>query len=279
MLFERAPQSTAAASTMHHDAISAAADLLWRHWTASTRIPELPEACRPSDRRDGYAIQRALTALSAQPVVGWKIAATSLAGQRHIGVDGPLGGSLLADRILTSGASGGSISLDGNHMRVAEAEFAFRFGRPLPPREEPYGRDEVLEAVKGLHPTIEIPDSRYDDFARVGAPQLIADNACASWLLVGAVVAADWRRHDLASHTVETFINGRPAATGSGSNVLGDPRAALTWMANELRVYGGGVRVGDLVTTGTCIAPVAIAPGDSFRADFGEFGALEVQLR
>jgi len=260
---------------MHHAAISAAADILWRHWTASTRIPQLPEACRPSDRRDGYAIQHALAARSGQPVVGWKIAATSLAGQRHIGVDGPLGGSLLADRILASGAS---IPLDGNNMRVAEAEFAFRFGRPLSTREEPYGLDEVLQAVESLHPTIEIPDSRYDDFARVGAPQLIADNACASWLLVGAAVASDWRTHDLASHIVHTFLNGTPAATGSGSNVLGDPRLALTWMANELRVYGGGMRAGDLVTTGTCIAPIAIAPGDRFRADFGELGALEVQL-
>jgi 2-keto-4-pentenoate hydratase len=261
---------------MHHDAISAAAELLWRHWTASTRMPQLPEAYRPSDRRDGYAIQRAFASRSGQPVVGWKIAATSLAGQRHIGVDGPLGGSLLADRILPSGAD---VPLAGNNMRVAEAEFAFRFGRPLPPREEPYGLDEVLQTVESLHPTIEIPDSRYDDFARVGAPQLIADNACASWLLVGAAVASGWRTHDLASHIVHVFMNGTPAATGSGSNVLGDPRVALTWMANELSVYGGGVRVGDLVTTGTCITPIAIAPGDTFRADFGEFGTLEVELR
>ena len=60
-------------------------------------------------------------------------------------------------------------------MRVAEAEFAFRLKRSLPARERVYGVQEVLDAVESLHPAIEIPDSRYDDFAGVGAPQLIAD--------------------------------------------------------------------------------------------------------
>jgi 2-keto-4-pentenoate hydratase len=255
-------------------AISAAADVLWRNWVGATRIAQLPEHCRPSDRADGYAIQRALTALSGQPVVGWKIAATSIAGQRHIGVDGPLAGSLLANRVLPAGAS---VSLEGNLMRVAEAEFAFRFARPLGRRAEPYSEDEVLEAVAEMRPTIEIPDSRYEDFARVGAAQLIADNACASWLLVGSP-AANWRGRDLAAHGVTAFLNDTPAASGTGANVLGNPRTALTWMVNELRVYGEGVRAGDLVTTGTCIPPVVIAPGNAFRADFGEFGVLDARL-
>ena len=213
--------------------------------------------------------------MSGQPVVGWKIAATSAAGQQHIAVDGPLVGSLLADRLLAAGAC---IALAGNLMRVAEAEFAFRFARPLGRREAPYGVDEVMDAVSELHPTIEIPDSRYEDFARVGAAQLIADNACASWLLVGPA-ASDWRHRDLAAHTVTASLNGALAATGTGANVLGDPRVALTWMVNELRVYGDGVRAGDLVTTGTCIPPVLIAPGSRFRADFGDFGVLDALFR
>ena len=260
---------------MQPDAVRQAALLLWRHWVASTRIPQLPEDCRPSNRADGYAIQRELASTSGQPVVGWKIAATSIAGQRHIGVDGPLVGSLLADRLLAAGAC---LSLAGNLMRVAEAEFAFRFARPLGRRDAPYDVDEVMDAVSELHPTIEIPDSRYEDFAQVGAAQLIADNACASWLLVGPAVP-DWRNRDLAAHTVTAYVNGAHSATGAGANVLGEPRAALTWMVNELRVYGDGVRAGDLVTTGTCIPPVVISPGSRFRANFGDFGMLDALFR
>ena len=39
-----------------------------------------------------------------------------------------------------------------------------------------------------------------------------------------------------------------------------------------------GLTAGDLVTTGTCITPVPVAPGDTFRADFGEFGSVQVKL-
>ncbi len=268
-------------AALDQNAISAAATLLWGHWTASTRIPELPEHCRPADRSDGYAIQSAVAGLAGQRVIGWKIAATSRVGQAHIGVDGPLAGGLLNDRVIVRperGAAQARVALDGNHMRVAEAEFAFRLGRALPARTLVYGLNEVLEAVDSLHPAIELPDSRYEDFARVGALQLIADSACAWWLIVGAAAPAGWQRRDLAAHTVETFLNGTPAETGVGANVLRDPRLALTWLANELRTYGQGLQAGDLVTTGTCITPVPLAPGDLFRAEFGAVGSLQVEL-
>jgi 2-keto-4-pentenoate hydratase len=42
-----------------------------------------------------------------------------------------------------------------------------------------------IHAVASLHPAIEVPDSRYDDFTRVGAAQLIADTACACWFVPG----------------------------------------------------------------------------------------------
>ena len=261
---------------MQPDATDRAANILRQHFRSSTRVSHLPLDCRPANRAEGYAIQRRLADLSGQPIVGWKIAATSTLGQAHIGVDGPLAGILLADRVVNTGSA---VSLTGNHMRVAEAEFAFRVHRALPPRNEPYGQDEVLDAVSAMHPTVEIPDSRYEDFWAVGAPQLIADNACAWWLVVGAAAPDGWRALDLAAHVVQTTLNGRAAATGAGRNVLGSPLNALTWIANELRTFGDGLRAGELVTTGTCIAPVAIAPGDRFQAEFGELGSINVSFR
>src|SRR6188508_1785642 len=180
-------------------AIDTAADLLWRTWMTPARIEALPVECRPRDRADGYEIQAAVVGLSGQRVAGWKIAATSPAGQRHINVDGPLAGPLLDRRALLPGVAA---SLEGNLMRAAEAEFAFRFGKPLPSRAEPYTFDEVLAAVASLHPAIEVPDSRYFDFTKVGAAQLIADCACACWYRIGHVVQANWRDDDLVHHAV-----------------------------------------------------------------------------
>src|SRR4029453_16722606 len=94
-------------------------------------LSSLPERCRPRDGAEGYAIQSEVVRLSGQRVAGWKIAATSVAGQRHINVDGPLAGPLLADRLVGAGST---IHLSRNRMRLAEAEFAFRIAAPLPRR-------------------------------------------------------------------------------------------------------------------------------------------------
>jgi 2-keto-4-pentenoate hydratase len=210
--------------------------------------------------------------LSGQPVAGWKIAATSIVGQKHINVDGPLAGRLLARRHKREDDL---VPLTGNVMNVAEAEFAFRMADALPCRSAPYAVDEVMAAVGSLHPAIEVPDSRYRAFAERGGPQLIADTACACWFVVGAAADAGWRTIDLSRHAVVAYRNDVAAAHGSGSNVLGDPRVALTWIANELRTFADGLRADDVVITGTCLVPVTVAPGDRVRMDFGSLGIVE----
>ncbi len=252
-----------------------AASILLSNWDATTRIAALPEGCRPASREDGYAIAAALAEQSGDFVAGWKIAATSEAGQKHINVDGPLAGRILARRLLAPGAT---IPLAGNLMRVAEAEFAFVLGTDMPGRGTPYSRDEVMAAVTALHLSIEVPDSRYEDFTKVGASSLIADTACAAWLALGPAVDVEWRDIDLASHQVTAFRNGAQAALGSGKAVLGDPRIALTWLVNEVARYGGGVRAGQFVTTGTCVIPVKIESGDTISADYGVLGTIAVAI-
>ncbi|HUF19436.1 MAG TPA: fumarylacetoacetate hydrolase family protein [Burkholderiales bacterium] len=260
---------------MHPEQVQHAAQILWKCWSEHTRIDVLPAECRPLRREDGYRVQAEVARISGQQTYGWKIAATSTAGQRHIGVDGPLAGRLLSKRVLEPQVK---VPLEGNIMRVAEAEFAFRMGSDLPPRDQPYSVDEVMTAVEALHPAIEVPDSRYRDFARVGAAPLIADNACAAWFVPGIETAAPWYERNLAEHTVTVTLNGRIAGEGTGANVLGDPRVALTWIANELSTCGEGLRAGQVVTTGTCVAPVEIAAGDLVLAEFGEFGKVAIRV-
>lgn len=255
--------------------LRAASDLLFANWLEGRRLAELPEPLRPSTRDEGYAIQALLEGRSAGPLFGWKIAATSREGQEHIGVDGPMAGRILARRVAASGAW---LPFGANHMRVVEPEFAFRMARALPPRNARYTMDEVLDAVGSVHPALEVPDSRYDDFATVGAPQLIADNACAHWFVLGEPTTAPWRSLDLAEQAVVTTNAGKTVVHGKGANVLGDPRVALTWLVNELSSIGVELGVGHVVTTGTCVKPVTIAPGDRITAEFGPFGSVGVSF-
>ena len=261
--------------TMADHEVAAAHDLLYRTWREGAVIDALPEAMRPATRADGYAIQALLEATSAKPLYGWKIAATSTAGQKHINVDGPIAARLLAERAFTSGAT---LQFGANRMAVAEPEFAFRMGRDLPPRATPYAVDDVLAAVATLHPAIEIPDSRYTVFTNVGAAQLIADNACAHDFVLGDATSADWRAIDLVGHAVAGVVNANAPREGKGANVLGDPRIALTWLANELSGLGLTLGTGQVVTTGTCMVPLAISQGDYVRADFGTLGSVEVRF-
>lgn len=256
-------------------ATQAAHDLIWETWRAAARIGTLPEPMRPAARAEGYGIQARLEARSARPLFGWKIAATSAAGQRHIGVDGPLAGRILAEMVVPASSE---VPLSDNAMRVAEPEFVFRMGVDLPPRGTDYSQAEVMQAVAALHLGIEMPDSRFADFVTAGGPQLIADNACAHCFALGPEAPAEWRGLDLSQHRVRCTVAPRYEREGIGANVLGDPRIALTWLANELSRHGVTLRAGQYVTTGTCAVPLEIAPGDAVTVDFGRLGSMGLRF-
>jgi len=257
-----------------------ASDLLWDCWQNGRRLESIPENIRPRTREEGYAVQALLEQRTAAPLFGWKIAATSKAGQAHINVTGPLAGRLLTEKAIDlsiPGRYGAELRFGVNHMKVVEAEFAFRMGRDLPPREQPYSVDEVLAAVTTLHPAIEVPDSRFDDFTIVGAPQLIADNACAHQFVLGLAASEDWRALDLVEHRV-IGTAGELTREGKGANVLGDPRIALAWLANELSGLGLTLKAGEVVTTGTCLVPLPIQPGVDVSMDFGVLGWVAARI-
>ena len=254
--------------------IEAASRTLHDHWRAGTKLAALEPSHRPRDRREAYAIQGALENHAAGNLFGWKIAATSEAGQKHINVDGPMAGRILSQTVLPDG---GTASMAGNEMRVAEPEFAFRMATDLPPRSSPYSVQQILDAVATLHPAIEIPDSRFADFVSAGAAQIIADNACAHLFVLGAPSTANWRSLDLVEEKPVITLRGRQFI-GHGKNVLGDPRIALTWLANELSQLGVTLRTGQIVTTGTCHPPLPIQSGDLFEADFGAIGRVSVRI-
>jgi 2-keto-4-pentenoate hydratase len=83
---------------------------------------------------------------------------------------------------------------------------------------------------------------------------------------------------DLPGHVVRGEFTGRLARVGCGANVLGDPRMALAWLVNEISCLGIPLHAGEVVTTGTCLVPLEIAPGDHVVMDFGSLGRVEALL-
>src|SRR5438445_13104218 len=127
------------------DQIAAASRVLVQHWRDGTKLDALEPRLRPQSRAEGYAVQAALSG----KLFGWKIAATSEAGQKHINVAGPMAGRILAETVIPDG---GTAAMAGNDMRVAEPDFAFHIKTDLPARSPPYTMPQLLDAAATLHP-------------------------------------------------------------------------------------------------------------------------------
>lgn len=244
------------------EAVERAAEAIWQAWQRGELLDELPGKYRIRSYAEGHAAQARLGERIGDQF-GWKIAATSASGQLHIAVDRPLPGRLF-DRYVVEDGGHLSVSENHMHMRVAEAEFAFRVG----------SRGELAEE---LYLAIELPDSRFARFEAVGGPCLVADNACGSRFVLGPAIA-DWRELDLVEQPVTVRVNGVVAARGAGRNVLSGPLDALAWLDKELPLYGESLRPGDIVTTGVAALPVPIQAGDRVVADFPSLGSVTVRF-
>jgi 2-keto-4-pentenoate hydratase len=240
------------------------------------RLAELPDTIRPKTPAEAYqgqegVVQQLLDHYGGS-LIGYKIACTNVTAQRQLNVDGPFCGRLLSAFSFDNPAR---LHAGDFFMRVVEAEFGFRMARDLPPSSGPLTREQVDAAVEGVIPGIELVDSRFDSWTTVGAPSLIADNACnAAW--VKGPLCRDWRSIDLAAQPVRVYVNGNLLREGTGSAVLGHPLNALTWLANSLSSRGLGLEAGQYVTTGVTSEVYMAERGDAIAADFGILGKVEL---
>ncbi len=229
----------------------------------------------PKNKEEAYKIQGEYEKVSNSDLFGWKIAATSLDGQKHIGVDGPIAGRLLKERYHKSGSS---VSLQKNIMKKIEAEFAFKVLNDIEPRSIEYTTDEILESIECVLPAIEIPDSRFLNFDKVGGDLVIADNAYAGDFILSDCSEYDLKNIDFKNFKVSCYKNNILAESGIGSNVLGSPLKALTWIINELSSLNITCKQQQIIITGTCIKPLSVEAGDKIVIDFYELGKVDCNL-
>lgn len=251
----------------------AAVGFLTEAWRMGMTLRELPLKCRPRNAAEAYRLQDLLTAELGVPVGGWKIGCTSLAARRIMKARGPFAGRVLAPRIFASGVT---LPAAGYRMRGLEGEFAFRLARDLPRRARAYTRAEIRDAVAALLPAIEVIDSRFTDWLKVNLPSVVADQGANGALVLGAPVKG-WRRIDLTKQTARMIVNGKLVGAGTGADCMGDPLAALVWVANLLR-RRGGLKAGQVISTGTCTSFHRADPGDAVVADFGRVGKVRLNF-
>jgi 2-keto-4-pentenoate hydratase len=74
------------------------------------------------------------------------------------------------------------------------------------------------------------------------------------------------------------LCNGDERSAGRGANVMGDPRSALAWMANEVLDRGWPLREGDIIITGASAPPIPVQAGDDLEAVFDGLGTVSVRF-
>jgi 2-keto-4-pentenoate hydratase len=246
-----------------------AVDLLVEAYTTGMTLAGLPAAGRPKTPRAGAALQARFVSALGLETAGWKIGCTSAAARTLLKAKGPFAGRVFRMRCFASGAT---LRGAGYRTRGIEGEFAFVLGKDLKPRKRPYTRAEVAAAVADLLPAIEIVDSRFTDIKAVSLPELVADLGINGALVVGAPVKG-WRRRDLAAVPVTMRAGGRIVGKGRGADALGHPLDALCWLANN-PPSAGGLRAGEIVSTGTCTGLYRAAAADKVSCDFGPLGKV-----
>ena len=166
--------------------IKAAAEALFADNQARRPYRPLADTLGLADLDEAYRAQdeycKLLQAAGAGPLAGYKIALTSAAMQRMVGLDQPCIGTLFADVVHTSPAA--LHRADYRHLGI-ECEMAVRLGRDLPADGAPYDRDQVRAAVAECLPAFELIEDRDADYGNLDAMSLIAENC---WN-AGAVLA------------------------------------------------------------------------------------------
>jgi 2-keto-4-pentenoate hydratase len=225
------------------------------------------------DLAGAYRLQAALVERLG-PVRGWKISAVTPAQQKGLGLSGPIAGPLLAPWFKSSGSRFERAAFCA--APLLECEYAFEIAKDLPPRATPYTRAEVEAAIGGVHVVLEICDSRLT--APMTPLQALVDCFNNGGFVLGPKTA-DWRSVDYAGAPIALRKegDGEPLATGNGKAVLdGDPVGTVVMMANLQPPVPGGLKAGDVVTTGSCNQPYAVNEDGEYIGDFGPLGSVRV---
>ena len=261
---------------MDSTAIGQAAQLFVAARLTGTRIPALPESCRPITTDDVNAIVDAvtaeMTAKHGETIGGWKIGFVYSPRQK------PMICPLFNSRLFASPAR---VPLSLVPARRIEPEISFRLKHDLPARAKPYRPAEVADALLACA-SLEIIDTRFDTKER-SIRQMIDDKksrleAMADHNTTGAYITApgraDWQDFDFAAMRMVMRTPDGVIVESVGGHAFVDPFLPCVVLANEMR-HRDGLRAGELLVTGSFSGFFEVEADQPVTAEFVGFGSAE----
>ena len=260
--------------------INKAADILYNSRINLKKIKELPKDCTPQSIQEAYAIQdeltqRYLAAKEKTLIIGKKIGCTNNAAKIQLNIRESFFGNMFSNNISKSNTT---INSSKYFSPFVEPEFSFVMKNELDVSKAPYSSNIVYESILAVLPSIELVDSRYEDWTSVGVNNLIADNAVHAHCVYG-VETKDLNSFNFNNHSVDLFINGKFIEKGNSSAVMGNDINYLTWLINNLATVGQTLPKNYYISTGTCTKAIPISKGDKVTADFGKLATVDFDFK
>ena len=255
---------------MENAAAQRAAEALLAAHKANTQFKALGGLAAIGDAYDVQDRYVALLRAAHGEPMGYKVGLTSKAMQNFCGIDHPIAGVMLAGRALQSGAS----VRRADYGRLGlEFEIAVRVKSDMPASANTAAA--VASHVDGVGAAIEVVDDRAADYTGLDVRSVVADN---SWNagFVAASFLGQWP--ELEPLRGKATRDGASVGEGYGRDILGHPFNSVAWLNAHLASRGGGLRRGQIVTTGSVMKTVFPTEAGDYRFDMPGLGSVEVRV-
>lgn len=200
-------------------------------------------------------------------IAGYKVSMTSASTQAIANTNEPAYGTILSDKIV---GNGDSVSLSSLFSPLLEPEIMFILKEDLP-----YDADiQTIILNTEIAAGIEIPDARYKDwFPNFTLGDLICDDTATGLIVVGNKVDP-LDVDEFANVQLNLYKDDEKIATGTSSEVLGNPLNSVQWLIKKLHSHGKQLKKGQVISSGTFISPLKLEFG-TYRAEYSNLGTIE----
>lgn len=231
-------------------------------------LVDLKTVSSPADNASAMRVQSAVVNQLGEKVLGWKVG-FSPAGASFAG-------PLIASAVFKAPARW--IQKTALDFRI-EIEIGVRLAKDLPARPgNPYSREEITAAIDTVFFGVELLDSRYADPSQLTFELGVADIIHNGFYALGEEKKTKDLPGPLNQLVCSATLDGVEIYKAAPKHPQDDILLPVISYANEQTDNVGGLKAGQLITTGSMCGIVASKKGGKLVASFTGFDDIVIEL-